>query len=64
MKNENTWDSEGTYFNAGGYAEADVEQIKQLVLPGMESFEHTLGRLVLSGEMSAIDAYNELRDKE
>lgn len=64
MKNKNTYDSEGNYFNPDGYAEADVEHIKQLVLPGMEAFEHSMGRLVLTGEVTAQEAYERLGELE
>jgi len=64
MKNENTWDSEGNYFNPDSYAEADVETIKQLVLPGMEAFEHIVGRLILTGEINAAEATDRLAELE
>lgn len=61
---EPRWDDMGNYFEPETYAECDTEAIKQLVLPGMDAFEHIMGRLVLNGTIDAKDAYDRLRELE
>lgn len=75
---ENRWDDMGNYFEGADLKDwpayeapslgepyaPNGRRTEQLILPGMAEFEHTLGHLVMTGEMTALDAYNELGREE
>lgn len=55
---------EDGYFDPNSYAEADIEPMRQLFLPGMEEFERIVGHLALNREISNEEVAHDLQELE